>query len=182
MNDETKQLLEDIATLALSTDEVQRKRALVSLLGHMLTRPSGNHWEAEAARRGEECADLRQQCDDAREALRVANASREYAFSRANTSKANAETLARDLAEARSELEKTRGERDAARALRSGARNVGSPEREARVLTEDEFTALAGSAWRLYDEYEGGQTDSFRAMLRWLEREGYLSVRLPPKE
>lgn len=262
MNDETTKEIEDLSTLACSTDEVVRKRALVAMLARVVGRASqvDQKWadtdvddadryaleanlrevtkqrdihKANAEHAGQEAATHRAVIGNlwARVPFRLADAFRrddivgavEALVSENSAHATNAETLARDLAEARKELEKTRGERDAARALRSvtdtltldtvlqclgGVLNdmtrggdfekteaqsfhdsacvrlrslAGSPEKVGRMLTEDEFAVLARTGWTLYDEHDGGVTDSFRAVLRWLEREGYLSVRLPPE-
>lgn len=191
MNDETTKELENLSTLACSTDEGQRRRALVAMLSRVVGRASqvDKLPADEAARIGVLEADLRE-----------VTQLRDQWHQKWNTAQNNAETLARDLAEARAEVERlsarlplevvlqclggvlndmTRGgdfEKAEARSFHDVAcvrlRSLaGSPEEAGRVLTSEE---LAEADRAMY------AARTYADALYWLERKGYLSVRLPP--
>lgn len=206
MTDETKQDIENIATLALSTDEVQRRRAMCSLLGRVVVRQGDgetdlrkecDRWRAEAEKRGapgvlqeyrdrwhaaeQERDEWRDRAESRLQALGQTESERNQYLSERNhlradvsrlererdAHKANAETLARDLAEAR------------ARAEKAEPPHGWKPMRE---VPHDELRDIARRAYNVYESEDAGIIDSVSAMLRWLEREGYLSVRLPPEK
>lgn len=159
MNDETTKEIEDLSTLACSTDEVLRKLALVSMMSRVVGRSTLTSAQSVTPL-GETFSELREDRDAlVSETERLAATLRKAREER-DTHKANAETLARELAEARAEVGR----------LRSLA---GSQEKAGRVLTREEVERVSEG---LYD------APTYPKALRWLEREGYLSVRLPPEE
>ena len=174
MNDETTKEIEDLSTLACSTDEVLRKRALVAILARVVGRATQVDHEGT----GTDIDDADRYALEAnlREAVQQVERERDHWHQKWETAQNNADALARDLAGVRDELADTQRRMLALTRAPPAETPAGT-----RTLMDEEFADLVQKSRRAYEVHDGNALESHRAMLRWMEREGYLSVRLPPE-